>query len=80
MIVHSLFRIPRTDRTVNGSGERPSERREPPLGFRRAHVAAPDQPWPPSTVEVLGEDLVVVIGGEVELTRHIEDEPPLLGP
>jgi hypothetical protein len=60
--------------------EQRGDRREPPLGFRRAHVAAPDQPWPRSTVEVLGEDLVVVIGGAVELTRHIEDEPPLLGP
>lgn len=59
--------------------EQRGERREPPLGLRHPHVPEREQPWPPAGVEVLGEELIVLIGGEAKLTRHI-DATPLLGP
>jgi hypothetical protein len=59
--------------------EQQADRREPPLGLRHPHVASPDQPWPPAGVEVLGDELIVMIGDQVELTRHIQAEP-FLGP
>jgi hypothetical protein len=59
--------------------EQLGERREPPLGLRHAYVAERVQPWPPAAVEVLGEELIVLIGGEAKLTRHI-DVQPLPGP
>ena len=39
------------------------------LGIDQPH-AGPD--WPSAGVEVLGEDLLVVIGGRSALTRHLE--------
>jgi hypothetical protein len=59
--------------------EQIGERREPPLGLRHPYVAEREQPWPPAGVEVIGEDLIVLIGGEAKLTRHI-DAAPRLGP
>lgn len=59
--------------------EQVGERREPPLGLRHPYVAERAQPWPTAGVEVLGEELIVWIGGEAKLTRHI-DAAPLLGP
>lgn len=51
------------------------DRREPPLGLVRAHVARIDEPWPPAGVDVLGEDLLVLIADELVLTRPIVVEP-----
>jgi hypothetical protein len=58
--------------------EQRGERREPPLGLRHPYVAEREHPWPPAAVEVLGEELIVLIGGEAKLTRHIDVEPPLV--
>jgi hypothetical protein len=55
------------------------ERREPPLGLQHPYVPEREQSWPPAGIELLGEDLIVLIGGEAKLTRHIEVEP-LPGP
>jgi hypothetical protein len=57
--------------------EQLGERREPPLGLHHPYVAEREHPWPPAAVEVLGEELIVLIGGETKLTRHIEDAPRL---
>jgi hypothetical protein len=59
--------------------EQRGERREPPLGLRHPYVAEREQPWPDAAVEVLGEELIVLIGGEAKLTRHI-DVAPLVQP
>jgi hypothetical protein len=57
--------------------EQHGDRREPLLGLRHSYVAQPELPWPSAGVEVLGEELIVMIGGQVELTRHIQTDPPL---
>lgn len=57
--------------------EQLGERREPPLGLRHPYVAERGHPWPTAGVEMLGEELIVLIGGEAKLTRHIDVEPKL---
>ncbi|PRQ06363.1 hypothetical protein [Enhygromyxa salina] len=53
--------------------EQRGDRREPALGLRAAHAGAA---WPSAVVEVLGEELVALIGGEPVLTRHIDQLGP----
>ena len=55
--------------------EQQLDRREPPLGLRHPHVAQPEAPWPPAGVDVLGDELIVVVGDQAVLTRQITVDP-----
>lgn len=58
--------------------EQRGERREAPVGIRREHLG---DAWPEAAVEVLGEELIVLVGRDAALTRHIETTPaPVLAP
>ncbi|WP_181198325.1 hypothetical protein [Enhygromyxa salina] len=52
--------------------EQRGERREGPVGLVQAHAG---DTWPAASVEVLGEELVVLIAGQPALTRHISADP-----
>jgi hypothetical protein len=54
--------------------EHRGERREPPRELSHAHAAPA---WPPAGVQLIGERLLVLIAGDVELTLEFELEPEL---
>lgn len=53
--------------------EQGPERREGPVGIEIPHAG---KDWPPAGVEVIGEELVVLVGKRTVLNRHIETLPP----
>lgn len=53
--------------------EQGPERREGPLGIEIPHAG---EDWPPAGVEVIGEELIVLVGKRAVLNRHIETAPP----
>lgn len=56
--------------------EQRGDRREAPVGLVHPHVG---HEWPAAGVEVIGEQLVVLVGNETKLSRHLDSEPlPLL--
>lgn len=57
--------------------EQRGERREAPLGLDHLHAA---KSWPSAGVEVIGEELIVTIGGRSALTRHLDTPAPLAPP